>query len=250
MNRLAKIVIGIGIGIVAACLIGLIVTGWQIGWGPFRFLFKGYEGQVRAIEQKYDAETRKGEIVFYGASNFRLWKEMEDDFKEYKVQNHAFGGSTDPMLVEYADRLLFPYEPAIVVFQTGSNDFASMIGSDEAMLNASFSRKVEMFDAFHERLPNAKFLVMSGLLLPGRSQYIGITQRLNEKLEALCEQRDYMYFADASALTFDGDAYAEERFINDRIHLTHDARLLWCSEYIRPQLELIIQEYQLDVVRK
>lgn len=63
--------------LIIAVLVGLAVTGWQIGWGPLRFLFKGFENEVHAIEQKYDAEERKGEIVFYGASNFRLWSEME-----------------------------------------------------------------------------------------------------------------------------------------------------------------------------
>ncbi|MBQ8995258.1 MAG: hypothetical protein IJ091_05540 [Oscillospiraceae bacterium] len=54
----------------SAVVIGLAVTGRQTGWGPFGFLFKGFEDEVRAIEEKYDAQTRKKEIVFYGASNF------------------------------------------------------------------------------------------------------------------------------------------------------------------------------------
>jgi len=40
------------------------------------------------------------------------------------------------------------------------------------------------------------------LLLPGRSQYTALTQQVNEKLEALCEEKDYMYFVDASEITF------------------------------------------------
>ena len=95
----------------------------------FLHLVKGFEGDVRAIEQRYDPESRRGEIVFYGASNFRLWKEMDEDLSAYKVQNHGFGGSTDRMLMQYADRILYPYEPKIVVFQTGSNDLANLPGT-------------------------------------------------------------------------------------------------------------------------
>ena len=70
------------------CLVGLIFTGMYVGWGPFAFM--QFDLEEKVILQKYDFETRKGEIVFYGASNFRLWTEMENDLSEYKVQNHGF----------------------------------------------------------------------------------------------------------------------------------------------------------------
>lgn len=57
---------------------------------------------------KYDADARRGEIVFYGASNFARWTEMETDLAPYPVQNHGFGGSADKDLMFYADRLLYP----------------------------------------------------------------------------------------------------------------------------------------------
>ena len=41
-------------------LIGLAVTGYEIGWGPFSGLFKGWESEVKAIEQRYDATVRPG----------------------------------------------------------------------------------------------------------------------------------------------------------------------------------------------
>ena len=36
----------------SAYAIGLAVTGYEIGWGPFGFLFKGFEDEVKAIEKK------------------------------------------------------------------------------------------------------------------------------------------------------------------------------------------------------
>lgn len=251
MKNKSKIVLGIGSGFFAACLIGLAVTGYEIGWGPFRGLFKGFEGEVVAIEQKYDTNTRKGEIVFYGASNFRLWMEMENDLAEYKVQNHGFGGSTDRLLMQYADRILYPYEPAIVFFQTGSNDYVELPGSDEEKATYCMACKKQMFEAFHEQLPGAKFVVMSGLLLPGRSRYTVLTQEINRQLETLCaEHADYMTFVNAEDMTFDGENYAEELFISDKIHLNHEGQLRWCENYIRPAIEKVIQQYDLKELRK
>lgn len=250
MKKRAKIALGVGCGLLAACVVGLAVTGYEIGWGPFRGLFKGFEAEVAAIEQKYDAGTRKGEIVFYGASNFRLWTEMENDLSDYKVQNHGFGGSTDKLLVQYADRILYPYEPKIVFFQTGSNDYAELPGTDEDKVAACMAYKREMFAAFHERLPEAKFVVMSGLLLPGRSRYTALTQEINRQLESLCaEHADYMTFVNAEAMTFDGENYAEELFISDKIHLNHAGQLCWCEGYIRQALEAIVESRQWNDLR-
>ena len=245
MKKSVTVFLGFGGGLVIASLIGLAVTGRKIGWGPFRFLFQGWEKEVAAIEQRYDAECRKGEILFYGASNFRLWTEMESDLAPYPVQNHGFGGSTDVDLVAYADRLLYPYEPRLAFFQTGSNDYVQRSGTDEQKIAACMAYKKEMFEAFHKKLPKTKFVVLSGLLLPGRSQYTPLTQEINRQLKALCEAHpDYMCFVDAQALTYDGTSYRTELFSKDQIHLNHEGQLLWRDGYILPTLERMEQEVQ------
>ena len=229
-----------------AFAISTAVTGYEIGWGPFGFLFKGFEDEVKAIEKKYDHEIRKGEIVFYGASNFRLWKDMEEDLKPYKVQNHGFGGCTDKDLVKYADRILYPYDPSIVFFQTGSNDYVSLKGSDEEKIALCMEYKRSMFAAFHENLPEARFVVMSGLLLPGRSQYTYLTKQINSQLKMLCDEYEYMYFVDAENMTYDGEKYRDDLFRKDRIHLNHEGQLLWRDGYILPMIEKICEEENLQ----
>lgn len=244
MNKKIKIMLfSIG-GLAAACLAGLIITGWKIAWGPFAGLYD-WDREVETVVKKYPAEERKHEIIFYGASNFRMWTEMENDLIDYKVQNHGFGGSTDQLLMEYADKLLYPYEPDIVFFQTGSNDYVSLSGTDEEKVTACMEYKFEMFQTFHERLPETKFVVMSGLLLPGRSEYTALTQRINKELKRLCSEKEYLYFVDAEELTYDGINYESDLFIKDGIHLNHEGQLLWMKNYIQPQIESLISEFGL-----
>lgn len=243
-----KMILIPGIAAVAV-LSGLAVTVRRIGWGPFSFLHS-WEEEVKKIEERYPAEERRGEIVFYGASNFRLWKDMEEDLKGFAVQNHGFGGSTDKLLVRYADRLLYPYKPKIVFFQTGSNDLTQMAGTDEEKVAACMGYKKQMYETFHRRLPEAKFVVMSGLLLPGRSQYTKITQRINEELKRYCEEKEYMYFVDSSEMTYIDGKYREDLFIKDGIHLNHEGQLLWRDTYIQPMIERLIGEYGQDRLRK
>lgn len=225
-------------------LIGLAVTGYEIGWGPFAGLFKGWESEVKAIEARYDAETRQEEIVFYGASNFRLWKEMENDLAPYPVQNHGFGGCTDYDLITYADRILYPYNPKIVFFQTGSNDYVNLSGTEDEKVEKCMRYKKEMFASFHEHLPDAKFVVMSGLLLPGRSNYREMTQIINSQLRSLCEEYDYMFFVNAEKMTFNRTNYYTELFISDQIHLNHDGQMIWAEKYIKPILQNLWEDSQ------
>lgn len=249
MKKSVKIA-GISIASLAlACLLGLIITGAQIGWGPFASLYS-WDKEVNPIAEKYDASERQGEIIFYGASNFRLWTDMEDDLSEYKVQNHAFGGSTDKLLVEYADKLLYPYNPSIVFFQTGSNDYVSLSDTDEEKVKACMEYKKQMFDTFHEKCPNAKFVVMSGLLLPGRSEYRELTQMVNDELEKYCNSKEYMYFVDSEDMTYQNGEYREDLFIKDGIHLNHTGQLLWRDEYIKPALDRVIKENNLSNVMR
>lgn len=140
--------------------------------------------------------------------------------------------------------------PAIVFFQTGSNDYVSLKGTAAEKVAACMDYKKQMFAEIHKQLPVAKLVVMSGLLLPGRSEYRELTEEINRALAALCEKTDYLWFVDASAMTWDGQRYADELFIKDGIHLNHEWQLLWMRNYIRPVMETLISEFDLTQVQK
>ena len=236
-----------GIAVLLAAA-GFVLAGKISNRGPFSFLHT-WQKEVDAIREKYSPD-RKGEIIFYGASNFALWTQLDDDLSEYKVQNHAFGGSTDHDLMEYADQILYPYEPEIVFFQTGSNDYVNLSGSDDEKIRKCMEYKKNMFQTFHEKLPDARFVIMSGLLLPGREEYLDMTLKINDELKEYAETEDWLYFVDAEALTYDGAELDKSLFRPDLIHLNHEGELRWCNEYIKPQIEELIAEYGLDELRR
>ncbi len=140
--------------------------------------------------------------------------------------------------------------PAIVFFQTGSNDYVSLKGTSAEKVAACMDYKKQMFAEIHKQLPVAKLVVMSGLLLPGRSEYRELTEEINRVLAALCEKTDYLWFVDASAMTWGGQGYADELFIKGGIHLNHEGQLLWMRNYIRPVIETLISEFDLTQVQK
>lgn len=200
---------------------------------------------VLYVVKKYDPAVRNQDTIFYGASNFTQWMSMEEDLAPYDVQNHAFGGSADKDLEIWAPYLLYPYQPKIVFFQTGSNDYVqSDAETDELKVEEAMNFKKQMFAEIHEHLPDAQFVVMSGILLPGRTEYVDLTLKINDLLKVYCEETDYMTFIDAESLTYDRTTGSfvkdvESLFEEDQIHLTKEARITWAKEWIIPALEAL-----------
>src|SRR5688572_1925867 len=91
----------------------------------------------------------KGGIVFTGSSSIRLWKTLKKDFPNHNVIGRGIGGSQIEDAVFYADRLIFPYEPRMVVLYAGGNDINAGKTAD---------RVVADFEAFvaklRSKLPN------------------------------------------------------------------------------------------------
>jgi lysophospholipase L1-like esterase len=186
---------------------------------------------VPRIRRAYRNRPR-GETVFYGASNFTFWKSMERDLAPFVLQNHGFGGSTDDLLRKCAPQLLFPYEPSVAVFQTGSNDLA--FGKSLAEMLA---HKFSMFDEFRRALPTTRFIIMSGLPLPGRAELWESTKSINAAIDNYAAEHELVTYADATSLLLNGSGgFRPELFRTDGIHLIESGRGEW-SKVIVPALE-------------
>ena len=199
---------------------------------------------VDAIAKKY--EGQKGNIIFYGPSNIQMWYSLEQDMLPYKAQNHGIGGCVDPEMMKWADRLLYPFEPAAVFFQTGSNDIANGLTLEQIKEN-----KVKMYSMFLKNMPNTKLVVMSGLPLPSRQEFWAATVETNEMLRELCEKTDRMYFMDATDVmlsaegpdnmktTTDDRYFTREYFRMDGIHLNKKGHDVWTAR-MKETLEEIL----------
>ena len=156
-----------------------------------------WKRDIYRIACQYNPDMRSGEVIFYGASNFNYWRTMEEDLRPYAVQNHAFGGSTDRDLLHWAPYMLYPYQPRIIFFQTGSNDYVkSQAKTDQAKVAEAMKFKKAMFKKLHKYMPETKIVIISGILLPGRKEYVNMTLDINDQLKALAEETDYLYYVD------------------------------------------------------
>src|SRR5262245_37312037 len=61
----------------------------------------------------------KDAVVFVGSSSIRFWDSLATDFPGVPTINRGFGGSEMADSAFYADRIVIPYAPRIVVVYAG-----------------------------------------------------------------------------------------------------------------------------------
>jgi lysophospholipase L1-like esterase len=63
-------------------------------------------------------------VLFVGSSSIRLWTTLAEDFPGVPAINRGFGGSAIADSTYYADRIVVPYHPKLIVMYAGDNDVA------------------------------------------------------------------------------------------------------------------------------
>lgn len=61
-------------------------------------------------------------VLFVGSSSIRLWTTLAHDFPGVPTINRGFGGSAIVDSTFYADRIVVPYHPRLIVMYAGDND--------------------------------------------------------------------------------------------------------------------------------
>ena len=95
MKKCVKIIIAVVAALLVACLLGLIITGAQIGWGPFAFIKYNKKPICLAEEkQKYAAEDiwlKNGKKNIFGT----LYKaESGNKNQPIAILSHGYNGNS------------------------------------------------------------------------------------------------------------------------------------------------------------
>ncbi|MGO4701091.1 SGNH/GDSL hydrolase family protein [Dyella sp. 2RAB6] len=61
-------------------------------------------------------------VLFIGSSSINYWHSLAEDFPGVPVINRGFGGSAIADSTYYADRIVTPYHPRLIVMYAGDND--------------------------------------------------------------------------------------------------------------------------------
>jgi lysophospholipase L1-like esterase len=184
-------------------------------WEP---TIAGFEEQDRRHPPPTDA------IVFVGASSIEGWN-LSESFPELgaKAINRGFGGSRIADSVKYADRIVIPYKPRIVVLYAGDNDVAANATDDEISNQfTAFDQKV------HAALPDATIIFISIKPSIRRWQWIDTIRAANARIKDYTTKHPHLVYVDIEKQMLGADGKPNpDLLVADGLHMTPVGYQIW-----------------------
>ncbi len=176
-----------------------------------------FEGEIKNFE-KEDATNgfKKGEVLFYGSSSWRIWKDIKTDLAPLPVLNRGFGGSTIPELIHYVERVVFPHAPKMIVVYGGENDLSGKKYKSAEQMFDSYRNFVSLV---HKRLPKTHICFVSMKLSPSRRQHWETVKKGNAMVKSFSTGKRLSY-VDINPVLFNANGTVKgELYTKDSLHL-------------------------------
>jgi parallel beta-helix repeat protein len=174
----------------------------------------------------------QGAVLFIGSSGIVLWRTLAKDFPEHKVINRGFGGSQISDSVDYADRIVIPCKPRLIVLRAGTNDLAA--GKTPERVAADFKAFVEKVRA---ALPEVRIVFMSLNPSPLRWANAEKEKKANQLIQDYIATQKNVGYIDSFAPMLGPDGKPRpELYAADRLHNSPEGYKLWV-ELVRPHLK-------------
>ena len=164
----------------------------------------------------------RGGVLFIGSSSIRFWDTLAQDFPGVPVINRGFGGSEIRDSTWYADRIVVPYAPRMIVLYAGENDLES---------GRSPQQVRDDFHAFVARvrrdLPEVRIAYISSKPSPLRVRMMEAERQANALIEADAARLNVQFIDVFTAML---DVHGQPRgelFGEDRLHMNRSGYELW-----------------------
>lgn len=190
-----------------------------------------FAGEIKAFAEWDSKNAVPAEpILFVGSSSIRMWRTHES-FPGLPVVNRGFGGSHISDVIHFAQRVVLPYKPKVIVFYAGDNDVAG--GKSAQRVCDDYSRFVGLV---HARLPRTRIIFITIKPSGSRWSLWPEMNRANELIKASCEKDDRLFFADLAAPLLGADGRPDDGlFLEDKLHLNSAGYAAW-TKALRPIL--------------
>ena len=161
-------------------------------------------------------------ILLVGDSQFYRWKTVHEDLPGYTIINRGIDSFEMSDLLYYADRLVLPYQPRLIVLHVGGNDVHA--GRATTNILAEFKAFVARV---REKLPQVPIAFTS--ITPGPSRWSEAPQRkeANQAIKDYVASQPGLLYIDLwdAMLTPDGQP-RQDLWVADGVHPNHDGYLV------------------------
>jgi lysophospholipase L1-like esterase len=165
----------------------------------------------------------KRAVLFVGSSSIRKWETLAADFPGIATINRGFGGSQVRDSTWYADRIVVPYAPRLIVFYAGDNDIDA--GRSPRQVRDDFHAFVARV---RRDLPRARILFVSIKPSPLRAAQLPAQREANALVRADVAGMENVAYVDVAAPMLDaGGRPRAELFGPDGLHMNGAGYALW-----------------------
>ena len=183
-----------------------------------------FEKEILAFEASDKTNPPpKHAVLFTGSSSIRMWKTLAKDLPDYRVINRGFGGSQISDCNYFADRIVLPYQPDVIVFYAGGNDINAK-KSPETVFNdfKEFVAKVRV------KLPATKIAYISIAGNPARWAQIDRVREANQLVRAYTRTVPGLSYIDTTSAMLGADGLPRpEIFVADKLHMNTNGYAIW-----------------------
>ena len=166
----------------------------------------------------------RGKVLFLGSSSIVRW-DTAGLFPGHTTINRGFGGSQISDSLEFADRILLPYQPRTVVFYAGDNDIAA--GESSKQVVDDYKALVA---ATHASRPKTKFVFVAIKPSSRRWNLWGEMKRANEAIAAFSKSDPRLEYLDIAGAMLGADGKPKKELLaKDGLHLSAEGYKLWTS---------------------
>lgn len=185
-----------------------------------------WQPDIAAFEaaDRIHAPARHG-VLFIGSSSIQFWKSLAQDFPGIPVINRGFGGSALPDSTFYADRIVWPYQPKLIVMYAGDNDIND--GATPEQVLASFQKFVARA---REGVPGVPIVYISIKPSLARFALWPSMKAANDKIREWASTQKGIRFVDIAPVMFDAQGKPRpELFRPDGLHMQPTGYALWIT---------------------
>ena len=183
-----------------------------------------WEPEIAAYEAA-DRRTRPRprSVVFVGSSSIVGWQTLQADFPDVPVVNRGFGGSHISDVVRYAERIVVPHIPRVVVLYAGDNDLAA--GKTPAQVFADFKSFVALI---RRELPATKVVFIAIKPSIDRFSIIDRVRETNNLIRNYARTRAKLAYVDVFTPMLDASGNPRrELFLEDGLHMNAKGYAIW-----------------------
>jgi lysophospholipase L1-like esterase len=183
-----------------------------------------WEDTIKKFEQQ-DQENppASGAILFVGSSSIAMWKDLADYFPGHRVLNRGFGGSDFTDLIYYAERVIFPYKPSMIVVYEGDNDIAKGESPDKVLENAKTLRNL-----IRRAAGKTPVVFISPKPSIARWDLRTKYEEVNDKLKKYASDEPDTEFADVWSASLGSDGKVLNNiFLEDNLHMNAAGYKIW-----------------------